>query len=136
MSASAIGSCDNPILLDLLYDSRFRPLPLVSATRATEDLAASREKMKVAVEQLICLGPIETSLGDDCMGCTRGWNHFCPVLKRHIPCSEHRAKLQPPVSTLARIFFFSFSFTLHQYFDTNSFLSTSPRIPFLFLLHR
>ena len=136
VSASAIGSCDNPILLDLLNDSRFRPLPLVSATRATEDLAASREKMKVAVEQLICLGPIETSLGDDCMGCTRGWNHFCPVLKRHIPCSEHRAKLQPPVSTLARIFFFSFSFTLYQYFDTNSFLSTSPRIPFLFLLHR
>jgi hypothetical protein len=90
----------NPILLELLNDARFRPLPLVDTTRAQEDLSQGVEKNKVAVQQFIVQGPIETSLGDDCMGCTRGWSHFCAVLKRPIPSSEHRAKLQPPVSSL------------------------------------
>lgn len=89
----------NTILLNLLNDARFRPLPLVSTARAKEDLVSSKDKVvKVAVQQFLTQGPIETSLGDDCMGCTRGWAHYCPVLKRSLPCSEHRAKLQPPVS--------------------------------------
>lgn len=29
------------------------------------------------------------------MGCVRGWNHFCPVLKCSVPNSEYRAILQP-----------------------------------------
>ncbi|KAL7542489.1 hypothetical protein ACHAXR_011817, partial [Thalassiosira sp. AJA248-18] len=97
VSASARG---NPILLELLNDARFRPLPLVNTTRAKEDLVHGSEKVKVAVQQFTVQGPIETSLGDDCMGCTRGWSHFCSVLKRPIPSSEHRAKLQPPLSSL------------------------------------
>lgn len=91
----------NPILLELLNDARFRPLPLVDMTRTDEDLA--EKKPKVAVQQLSSQGPIETSLGDDCLGCTRGWSHFCHVLKRHIPSSEHRAKLQPPVRSYIHI---------------------------------
>ena len=89
------------ILIELLNDSRFRPLPLVDSTRAKEDLIQSKDAHKeLAVEQFITQGPIETSLGDDCMGCTRGWSHYCSVLKRHIPSSEYRAKLQPPVRIL------------------------------------
>jgi hypothetical protein len=45
-------------------------------------------------------GPFSTSLGDECLGCTRGWTHYCNVLKRRIPAIEHRAKLQPPLSSL------------------------------------
>ena len=101
----------NSILLELLNDARFRPLPLVSVSRAQEDLASGREKSRewkcgksifaskdTAVEQFTPTGPFSIGLGDDCIGCTRGWNHFCNVLKRQIPCAEHRAKLQPPVS--------------------------------------
>ena len=96
VKSAVSGNSFNPILLELLNDARFRPLPLVDMTRTDEDLA--EKKPKVAVQQLSSQGPIKTSLGDDCLGCTRGWSHFCHVLKRHIPSSEHRAKLQPPVS--------------------------------------
>ena len=102
----------NSILLELLNDARFRPLPLVSVSRAQEDLASGREKSRewkcgksiftskdTAVEQFHPIGPFSTGLGDDCIGCTRGWNHFCTVLKRQIPCAEQRAKIQPPVSS-------------------------------------
>ncbi len=88
----------NIVLLELLNDVRFRPIPLIDKTRADEDLAQS--KAGVAVEQFTPQGPVETSLGDECMGCTRGWSHFCPVLKRPLPSSEYRAKLQPPVRSL------------------------------------
>jgi len=103
---------ENSILLELLNDARFRPLPLVSVSRAQEDLASGREKSRewkcwksiftskdTAVEQFHPIGPFSTGLGDDCVGCTRGWNHFCTVLKRQIPCAEQRAKIQPPVSS-------------------------------------
>ncbi|KAL3816815.1 hypothetical protein ACHAXA_008678 [Cyclostephanos tholiformis] len=86
-------------LLELLNDARFRPLPLVDKTRANEDLA--QRKARVSIEQFTPQGPVESSLGDECMGCTRGWSHFCSVLKRPLPSSEHRAKLQPPVSSLS-----------------------------------
>ena len=90
----------NAVLFELLNDMRFHPLPLVDANRTNEDLVLSNEKMHVAVQQFLVHGPIESSLGDSCMGCTRGWSHYCSVLKRPVPGSEHRAKLQPPVSSL------------------------------------
>lgn len=89
------GKNSNHILLELLDDARFRPLPLVDTTRTKEDLA--QRKVRVAVPQFTAQGPVETSLGDECMGCTRGWSHFCSVMKRPLPGSEHRARLQPPV---------------------------------------
>ncbi|KAL7554022.1 hypothetical protein ACHAWF_018931, partial [Thalassiosira exigua] len=103
IKAGSVQSVGNPILLELLNDARFRPLPLVDTQRAQEDLTpagGTSEKTRLAVQQFAVRGPIETSLGDDCMGCTRGWSHYCQVLKRPLPGSEHRAKLQPPVSSL------------------------------------
>ena len=102
----------NHILLELLNDARFRPLPLVDTTRTKEDLA--QRKVRVAVQQFTAQGPVETSLGDECMGCTRGWSHFCSVLKRPLPGSEHRARLQPPVRS-----FIHFSFPPHMFFLNN-----------------
>jgi len=99
--SATIGSkeSNNGILLELLKDIRFRPLPLISTTRDEEDLTRI-SKDNVAIQKFIVEGPVETCLGDDCLGCTRGWSHFCLVLQRHIPSSENRAKLQPPVSSL------------------------------------
>ena len=96
-----IGSkeSNNGILLELLKDIRFRPLPLISTTRDGEDLTHNC-KDNVAIPKFMVEGPVETCIGDDCLGCTRGWSHFCLVLQRHIPSSENRAKLQPPVSSL------------------------------------
>lgn len=91
---------NNRVLLELLNDVRFQPLPLFSASRASEDLTRKRSE-KLSIQQFSVQGPIETSVGDDCLGCTRGWNHYCSVLKCNIPSSELRAKLQPPVSSLA-----------------------------------
>lgn len=34
------------------------------------------------------------------MGCARGWNHFCTVLKCPVPNSESRSQLQPPTGSL------------------------------------
>lgn len=99
----------NPILLELLYDVRFRPLPLVDMSRTNDDLA--QRKVGVAVQQFTAQGPVETSLGDDCMGCTRGWSHFCSVVKRPLPGSEHRAKLQPPVRYFIHILLSTTSFS-------------------------
>ena len=90
---------NNGILLELLRDIRFRPLPLINTTRDEEDLS-HKFKDNIAVQKFIVEGPVETCIGDDCLGCTRGWSHFCPVLQRHIPSSENRARLQPPVSSL------------------------------------
>ena len=90
---------NNGVLLELLKDIRFRPLPLITTSRDEEDITLNR-KENVAVEKFSVDGPVETSVGDDCLGCTRGWSHFCPVLQRHIPASEIRARLQPPVSSL------------------------------------
>lgn len=91
----------NQILLELLHDARYHPLPLVDATKADTNGGQRRESgslgVKMTIQQFETQGPIATSLGDDCMGCTRGWNHFCSVLKRPIPGCRHRSKLQPPV---------------------------------------
>lgn len=90
---------NNGILLELLKDIRFRPLPLVSTARDEEDLNYNFRE-NVLIQKFLVEGPIETCIGDDCLGCTRGWSHFCPVLQRHIPSAGNRAKLQPPVSSL------------------------------------
>lgn len=90
---------NNAILLELLKDIRFRPLPLVSTTRDEEDLNFNFRD-NVLVQNFNVEGPIETCIGDGCLGCARGWSHFCLVLQRHIPSAENRARLQPPVSSL------------------------------------
>ncbi len=91
----------NWILLELLHDARYHPLPLVDVIKSDEDVGQRKESVnmgaKMTIQQFETEGPIATSLGDDCMGCTRGWNHFCPVLQRPIPGCSYRAKLQPPV---------------------------------------
>jgi ferritin-like metal-binding protein YciE len=45
-------------------------------------------------------GPVSASIGDECLGCLRGWAHFCPVLQRRLPAVDQRARLQPPLSSL------------------------------------
>ena len=51
---------------------------------------------KMVVPHFNVQGPVSTCVGDQCIGCTRGWNHFCPILGRQFPAVEYRAKLQPP----------------------------------------
>ena len=93
----------NQILLDLLQDIRFHPLPLVDCSRSEEVSTKMNNPIdpsKVALAQYHVQGPLATSVGDECVGCTRGWNHFCPVLQRQFPAVEYRAKLQPPLTAL------------------------------------
>ena len=111
----------NRILLELLHDARYHPLPLVNATQSDKDVGQQNESaiagMKMTVQQFETQGPIATSLGDNCMGCARGWNHFCSVLKRPIPACKHRAKLQPPVRMMlvTPIDLSSHSFEFHSF---------------------
>lgn len=90
----------NRVLLDLLHDARFHPLPLFDVSRTDEDMILDDQSVKLTIPHFEVHGPISTSVGDECLGCTRGWLHFCPVLQRRVPAVEHRAKLQPPVSSL------------------------------------
>jgi hypothetical protein len=90
----------NRVLLDLLHDMRFHPLPMLNSTRTDADLAIEEHNSKITIPYFDVHGPIATSVGDECLGCSRGWTHFCPVLQRRIPAIEHRAKLQPPLSSL------------------------------------
>mmetsp|Transcript_28151 Transcript_28151/g.57100 ORF Transcript_28151/g.57100 Transcript_28151/m.57100 type:complete len:884 (-) Transcript_28151:1917-4568(-) len=93
----------NQILLDLLQDVRFHPLPLVDCSRSEEVSTKMNnpvDPLKVALAQYHVQGPLATSIGDECVGCTRGWNHFCPVLQRQFPAVEYRSKLQPPLTAL------------------------------------
>jgi hypothetical protein len=89
----------NPILLEVLQDHRFHPVPMLHPNRQREEFGFV-DYSKVTVPCFEIQGPSSTSLGDDCMGCIRGWRHFCPVLKRQFPAVEHRAKLQPPLSSM------------------------------------
>lgn len=92
----------NRVLLDLLYDTRFHPLPLFDSSRNDTDLIQDQDAgmNKASVPFFDVHGPISTSIGDECMGCNRGWNHQCPVIKQRVPYVEYRARLQPPVSAL------------------------------------
>lgn len=95
------GKSNNRVLLELLQDMRFHPLPMLNPLRTGGDGASTTiDNAKVTLPHFDVHGPLSTSVGDECLGCTRGWNHFCPVLKRRIPAMEHRSKLQPPLSSL------------------------------------
>ncbi len=94
------GQSHNRVLLELLQDMRFHPLPMFGESKFDEPPGESADSTKTAIPYFDVHGPVSTSVGDECLGCTRGWNHFCHVLKRRIPSIEHRAKLQPPLSSL------------------------------------
>ena len=89
----------NRVLLELLQDMRFHPVPMFVANR-TETEYGQMDFARITIPYFDVHGPVSTSVGDECLGCTRGWTHFCNVLKRRIPAVEHRAKLQPPLSSL------------------------------------
>lgn len=93
------GRSNNKLLLDLLQDMRFHSVPLLKANRS-DDEPGQLDYSKMSIPYFEVHGPVATSVGDECLGCTRGWNHFCPVMKRRIPAVENRAKLQPPLSAL------------------------------------
>lgn len=107
---SSVGGGDrtrsrkNQILLDLLQDMRFHPVPVVDLSRSEGQSTTMNNPVdpgsKVALAQYQVQGPVATSVGDECIGCTRGWNHFCPVLQATVPAVQYRAKLQPPVAAL------------------------------------
>jgi len=94
-----IGKSNNRILLELLQDMRFHPMPLFNPKRIDKD-SGTIDRSKISIPFFDVQGPVATCAGDECSGCTRGWNHFCPVLKRRIPAIENRARLQPPMSSL------------------------------------
>ena len=104
---SPLGGSDrarNQLLLDLLQDMRFHPVPTVDLSRSGDQSTKLNGPVdpgsKVALAQYQVQGPVATSVGDECIGCTRGWNHFCPVLQATVPAVQYRAKLQPPVTAL------------------------------------
>ena len=90
----------NRVLLDLLHDQRFHPVPMVTINRPDIDGVLSEENSKVTIPYFEVHGPVSTSIGDECLGCSRGWAHYCSVLQCRVPTVEHRAKLQPPLSSL------------------------------------
>jgi Bromodomain/PHD-finger len=89
----------NRVLLDLLRDLRFHPLPMLSGSRGKNEVKLM-DSPRVSIRHFDVHGPIATSVGDECLGCSRGWPHFCPVLQRRLPSIEQRAKLQPAASSL------------------------------------
>jgi hypothetical protein len=90
---------NNRILLELLQDMRFHPLPLIQANRSAREYG-EMDFDRITIPYFDVNGPVSTCLGDECLGCSRGWTHFCNVLKRRIPAVARRAKLQPPLSSL------------------------------------
>lgn len=93
------GRSNNRILLELLQDMRFHPVSMLNPLR-TDGESGLMDRSKISIPYFEVEGPIATSAGDECSGCCRGWNHFCPILKRRIPAMENRARLQPPLSSL------------------------------------
>lgn len=93
------GKSNNRILFELLQDIRFHPMPMFNPLR-TDGQSGLIDRKTCSIPHFEVEGPVATSAGDECSGCTRGWNHFCPVLKRRIPAIENRARLQPPLSSL------------------------------------
>jgi histone-lysine N-methyltransferase SETD1 len=94
-----LDESNNRILLELLQDMRFHPMPMLQANRPDQDYG-EMDFERVTIPYFDVHGPVSTSLGDECLGCSRGWAHLCNVLKRRVPAVEHRAKLQPPLSSL------------------------------------
>jgi ferritin-like metal-binding protein YciE len=96
------GQYYNRVLLDLLHDQRFHPLPMLGIDHAQDKERNDKEDptSRVLIRHFDVHGPVSTSVGDECLGCLRGWVHYCPVLQRRLPALEPRAKLQPPMSSL------------------------------------
>jgi histone-lysine N-methyltransferase SETD1 len=90
---------NNKILLELLQDMRFHPLPMMEANRPPKEYGGL-DPDKVSIPYFDVHGPVSTSIGDECLGCQRGFAHFCNVLKRNVPAVLNRARLQPPLSSL------------------------------------
>jgi histone-lysine N-methyltransferase SETD1 len=90
---------NNRVLLELLQDTRFNPLPMIQADRSAREYG-EMDFERITIPYFDINGPVSTCLGDECLGCSRGWAHFCNVLKRRIPAVARRAKLQPPLSSL------------------------------------
>jgi len=101
----------NSILLDLLQDVRFHPIPMLVGdqqryatffhTKNIDNANVSLvDDAKLSIPSFEVQGPISTCVGDKCLGCVRGWCHFCPILKKQFPAVERRSKLQPPLSSL------------------------------------
>ena len=90
----------NRVLQDLLHDMRFHPLPMLGTSRPEHEEQKDDMGSKALIPYFDVHGPASTSVGDACIGCMRSWNHFCPVLQRRVPAVEHRARLQPPISSL------------------------------------
>eukprot|EP00934_Nitzschia_sp_Nitz4_P009229 Nitzschia sp. Nitz4//scaffold176_size46146//38507//44104//NITZ4_007197-RA/size46146-processed-gene-0.28-mRNA-1//1//CDS//3329539030//9219//frame0 len=89
----------NTVLLELLRDMRFHPMPLFLANRGDTEYG-QLDFDRITIPYFDVHGPFSTSVGDECLGCSRGWNHMCNILKRRVPAVEHRAKLQPPLSSI------------------------------------
>jgi hypothetical protein len=90
---------NNRILLELLQDTRFHPLPMIQANRSAREYG-EMDFDRITIPYFDINGPVSTCIGDECLGCSRGWTHFCNVLKRRVPAVARRAKLQPPLSSL------------------------------------
>ena len=90
---------NNRMLLELLQDMRFHPMPLLQANRSLREYG-EMDLDRITIPYFDVNGPVSTCLGDECFGCQRGWTHFCNVLKRRVPAVPRRAKLQPPLSSL------------------------------------
>jgi len=89
----------NTTLLNLLQDLRFHPLSMIHPSRQRCDIE-SIDYSNTTVPQFEVKGPIKVHIGDECMGCARGWCHYCPILKCQLPAVELRSKLQPALSSL------------------------------------
>lgn len=94
------GQSYNRVLLELLHDARFHPLPMFAINKQGIDDSMDEHASKVTIPFFEVHGPISTSIGDECLGCSRGWTHYCSVLQQRVPAVEHRAKLQSPLSSL------------------------------------
>ena len=87
----------NTVLMDLLHDSRFHSIPMITSERQKQD-RLSDDEAKTMVPCLDVHGPYATSIGDECLGCSRGWLHYCPVSRRQLPFVDDRSKFQPPLT--------------------------------------
>ncbi|GKY98922.1 hypothetical protein MPSEU_000848000 [Mayamaea pseudoterrestris] len=86
----------NKVLIAALHDVRFHasdPLFAVNRLEIIEGQGATKGAASMH-------GPVATSVGDECYGCTRGWLHYCPVVQRRLPAVKRRAKVQPGLSSL------------------------------------
>ncbi|GAX10214.1 hypothetical protein FisN_3Lh411 [Fistulifera solaris] len=97
--AEEVDDTQNKIAYELLHDLRFGKLPMVQANR-DKSTTVIDDHAKSLIPYFEVHGPLSTSIGDECLGCSRGWKHYCHVLSRQIPAIEPRAKLQPPMSSL------------------------------------